>query len=154
MADKILVVDDEQDMRDALNIHLSKEGYEVVEASNGKMALELAVKEKPQLILLDIKMPGIDGVETCRLLKEGQETQPIHIIMVTADKDRFAEAHMAGADDFIEKPYNTVELNVRVKSALRVRHLSDDLERALAYIRAVRKNHPEMDEPVELDISC
>jgi two-component system response regulator (stage 0 sporulation protein F) len=70
MAEKILVVDDEWELRNLLTEFLTGEGYDVIQASNGEEALELAEKEEPQVILLDIKMPGIDGIEVCRRLKE------------------------------------------------------------------------------------
>jgi DNA-binding response OmpR family regulator len=146
MTDKILLVDDENDMRETLSILLTGEGYEVIEASNGEEAIVLAEKETPRLILLDINMPKLDGIETCRRLKASETTDFIPVIMVTAQRESFIEAHMAGAADFIEKPFSAVEVAVRVNSALRVLHLTDDLERALAYIREVRKNHPDLDD--------
>ena len=142
MGDKVLVVDDEQQVRELLGKFLKKEGYEVVLASNGEEAVELTRKESPQVILLDLKLPGIDGIETCRRLKMEDSTRFIPIIMITAYSDNKMEAIDAGADDFINKPFDLVELSVRVKSILRVRYLTDELERVVAYVEELQKNLP------------
>ena len=142
MADKVLVVDDEWEIRDLLSRFLAEEGYEVILASNGEEALELAEKEEPQVILLDIKMPDIDGIEVCRRLKEEDKTRFIPIIMVTAFEDRDVDAFVKGADDFVTKPFSLVELSFRVRSMLRIRHLTDDLQRSLAYIEELKKESP------------
>jgi CheY-like chemotaxis protein len=101
MAEKILVVDDEWELRNLLTEFLTGEGYDVIQASNGEEALELAEKEEPQVILLDVKMPGIDGIEVCRRLKEEDKTRFIPVIMVTALEDRDVDAFVEGADDFV-----------------------------------------------------
>jgi len=84
MADTVLVVDDESTIRDLLNIFLPTKGLKVILAANGEEALELAKKNIPKIILLDIKMPGIDGMETCRRLRAEEQTRYIPVIMVTA----------------------------------------------------------------------
>ena len=76
MAEKILVVDDEKEIRDLLSIYLKEDGYQVIAASNGQEAVSLAQAEHPQVILMDVKMPGIDGVETCKRLKEEEIQTP------------------------------------------------------------------------------
>ncbi len=143
MGDKVLVVDDEWELRNLLTEFLTGEGYDVIQASNGEEALELAEKEEPQVILLDVKMPGIDGIEVCRRLKEEDKTRFIPIIMVTALEDRDVDAFVEGADDFVTKPFSLVELSFRVRSMLRIWHLTDDLRRSLAYIEELKKNRPE-----------
>jgi DNA-binding response OmpR family regulator len=140
MADKVLVVDDELEIRDLLQTSLSAEGYEVVVAPNGDEAIKLAKTGDPQVILLDIEMPGIDGIETCKRLEEDEKTRLIPIIMMTALGDRDIEAYLEGATDVVKKPFDTVELAIRVKSILRVRHLTNELERALAYIEELGKD--------------
>ena len=140
MGEKILVVEDEWEIRNLLAEFLVQEGYDVIQASNGKEALESAEKENPQVILLDVKMPGIDGVEVCRRLKEEDKTRFIPIIMVTALKDRAVDAFVEGADDFVTKPFNLRELSFRVRSMLRIKHLTDDLQGSLAYIDEVKRN--------------
>ncbi|MGB6375831.1 MAG: response regulator [Syntrophobacteria bacterium] len=144
MAEKILVVDDEWELRNLLTEFLTGEGYDVIQASNGEEALELAEKEEPQVILLDVNMPGIDGIEVCRRLKEEDKTRFIPIIMVTALEDRDVDAFVEGADDFVTKPFSLVELSFRVKSMLRIKYLTDDLQRSLAYIEELEKNPPNL----------
>ena len=97
MADKVLVVDDEWEIRDVLSKFLTEEGYEVLEASNGEEAIELAERENPQVILLDVIMPGMDGIETCKRLKAEEKTRFIPVIMATVLWDTYAEAIEAGA---------------------------------------------------------
>ena len=143
MGDKILVVDDEKDIRDVLSNFLGEKGYEVILASNGEEALELVERVDPQVILLDVNMPGIDGIETCRRLKANEKSRTIPIIMITAFQDREIEAYLEGADDFVVKPFNMVEISFRVESMLRIRHLSDELERAMAYIVELEKKSSE-----------
>jgi len=143
MGDKVLVVDDEWEIRHLLSQFLTEEGYEVILASNGEEAIELAERENPQVILLDILMPGIDGIETCKRLKAEEKTRFIPVIMATALWDRYMEAIEAGAEDVVTKPFNLTELSHRVKSILRVRYLSNELERAVAYIQQLGKNLPK-----------
>ena len=144
MRDKILVVDDESAIRDVLTFFLTDEGYDVIQASNGEEALELAEREELRAILLDILMPGIDGIETCKRLKAKEETRFIPVIMATALWDRCTEAIDAGAEDFVTKPFNLTELSHRVKSILRVRYLTNELERTVSYIRELGENIPKL----------
>jgi len=143
MADKVLVVDDELEIRDLLGRFLTEQGYEATLASNGEEAVELAEKENPKAILLDIKMPGIDGIETCKRLKAKEKTRFIPVIMATALWDTYLDAIEAGAEDFVTKPFNLTELSHRVKSILRVRYLTNELERAVAYIRELGERLPK-----------
>ncbi len=143
MANKVLVVDDEREIRDLLRTSLSAEGYEVVVASNGEEAIGLAKTENPQVILLDIEMPGIDGIETCKRLEADEKTRLIPIIMMTSRGDRDIEAYLEGATDVVNKPFDIVQLAIRVKSMLRVRHLTNELDRALAYIEELGKDLPK-----------
>ena len=143
MGDKILVVDDALEIREILDTFLTEEGYEVILASNGEEALEIAEKENPQVILMDVQMPGIGGIEACRKLKTQEKTGSIPIIMITAHEDRDAEAFVKGADDIVIKPLNMLDISFRVKSMLRIRHLTDQLERSLAYIEELEKNRPD-----------
>jgi len=144
MGEKVLVVDDEFEIRDLLSKFLTEEGYDVILASNGEEALELAERENPQVILLDILMPGFSGIETCRRLKAAEKTRFIPVIMATALWDTHAEAVEAGAEDFVTKPFPLEELSFRVKSILRVRYLTDELERAVTYIQKLEKNLPNL----------
>jgi DNA-binding response OmpR family regulator len=142
MADTVLVVDDEEYVRELLKTFLTETGYQVIVASHGEEALELAKKERPQVIILDVKMPGIDGIETCRRLKSDEGTGVIPVIVATALRETLPEVLDAGANDFVTKPFHLTELLTRIRSILRVKHLTDELERACAYIRELEKELP------------
>ena len=143
MAAKVLVVDDEKSVRDLLQSFLQGTGYQAIMASNGEEAIELARSESPNAILLDVKMPGIDGVETCRRLRAEEQTRYIPVIMVTAFGTTETEATDAGADDLINKPFNLTDLAVRVKSLLRIGHLSDPADRLLTYMDELDANRSD-----------
>jgi len=140
MAEKILVADDEQEIRNLLDHFLKGQGYEVILASDGNEALRLASEKNPQVIILDIKMPGLDGLEVCKRLKEKEQTKLIPVIVITGFEDNKMEALNIGADDFVNKPFDMAEISSRVKSALRIRHLTNELERAVAYIEELQKD--------------
>ena len=118
---KILVVDDEMDILEIIRHALNKEGFEVHIAANGFQALEQTRKIKPDLILMDVMMPVMDGMEACRQLKEDSETQNIPIVFLTARSEEFAElaGFEAGADDYIAKPIRPRVLMSRLKAILR-----------------------------------
>ena len=129
MTARILVVDDILANVRLLEAKLSAEYFEVVTAMNGVDALEAVQRSKPDIVLLDVMMPGIDGIEVCKRLKADATTQHIPVIMVTAldqleDRVRGLEA---GADDFLTKPVNDVSLFCRIKSLVRLKMLSDEL---------------------------
>ena len=115
---RVLVVEDEPNLREPLVYLLEKEGYEVLEAENGNAAIESFRKDSPELILLDLMLPGISGNEVCRIIR--QESQ-VPIIMITA-KDTEIDKVVGleiGADDYVTKPYSTRELLARMKAVLR-----------------------------------
>lgn len=118
---KILIVDDTPVGLDVLNDLLSLQGYQLFFANEGYSALETAVSEKPDLILLDVMMPGMDGFEVCRRLRNDPETAEIPVVMVTALNDQRSRIKgiEAGADDFLTKPFDRHELRARVKMILR-----------------------------------
>jgi DNA-binding NtrC family response regulator len=132
---KILVVDDEHLIRWSLEQNLKKQGYEVVTASNGEDALRMAREEQPDLVLLDIQMPGISGIEALERLKEYDEE--IIVIMVTAHGglDTAVNAMRLGAYDYISKPFNLDELSIIIKKALE----TTDLKREVARLRSETK---------------
>lgn len=118
---KILVVDDERDILAILEYNLKNDGYEVICASDGESALKLAKEEKPDLILLDVMMPKLDGVETCRRLRETPECKTAYIVFLSARSEEFSElaGFEAGADDYITKPIKPRVLLSRLKAILR-----------------------------------
>jgi len=118
----ILVVDDEPQIRRVLRTTLSFRGYEISEASSGEEALELARKLKPDLILLDVNLPGMSGIETCRELRRWNDAPIIVLTVRNAERDKVA-ALDAGADDYVTKPFGIEELLARVRASLR-RHSS------------------------------
>jgi len=114
----ILVVDDEKEIADLIEIYLVSDGYKVFKANNAKEGLEILDQEEIHLVLLDIMMPGMDGLEMCRKIRE---TNNIPIIMLSAkstDLDKILGLG-TGADDYVVKPFNPLELTARVKSQLR-----------------------------------
>ena len=129
---KVLVVDDDAPIRKGLARILRTEGYRTVEAKDGREALNLVSTESPDLVLLDLMMPEISGLEVCHQLKENEETRLIPIVMITAlhDQEQKINAIDVGADDFLNKPINIPELRARAKSLLRMKHLNDLLDRA------------------------
>lgn len=130
VAQKILVVDDEKPIADILKFNLEKEGYEVVCAHDGDQAVDIAEKEDPDLILLDVMLPKRDGNEVCR---EIRKTQTMPIIMLTA-KDSEIDKVLGlelGADDYVTKPFSNRELIARVKANLRrQKQVADDTVKA------------------------
>ncbi|MGJ3236082.1 response regulator transcription factor [Marivirga sp.] len=118
---KVLVVDDESDILELLEYNLTKEGYEVKTAQDGKTAVEKAQKFQPHLILLDIMMPNQDGVETCRQLRETPEAANAFIIFLTARSEEYSEvaAFENGADDYITKPIKPRALMSRINAYFR-----------------------------------
>ncbi len=121
MAATVLVVDDEKDLVELVKYHLEKEGLKCLEARDGETALQLAKERSPDLMVLDLMLPGVDGLEVCRKLRKDPKTSSIAIIMLTAkaeEVDRIVGLEM-GADDYMVKPFSPRELVARVKAVLR-----------------------------------
>lgn len=120
---KIFVVEDEEDILELIRYQLAREGYEVATAANGEHALKAITQRPPDLVLLDLMLPGVDGLEICRTLKRNPPTARIPIVMVTA---KGAESDIVtglelGADDYISKPFSIKVLVARVRAVLRRR---------------------------------
>ena len=120
-AHTILVVDDEQDLLDLIEYNLKKEGFSVLKAENGLEALETAREQNPDLVLLDIMMPKMDGLEVCEKMRSDAELRHIPIIFLTARGDEKTEVEGLdlGADDYVTKPISTTKLISRIKAVLR-----------------------------------
>ena len=121
---KILVVDDEENILKVLDSRLRSAGYDVITAKDGKKAIECAVKEKPDLIIMDIMLPEMDGFEATKVLKSSLETAVIPVMMLTAKRDEESELKSVdiGADDYVVKPFDGVRLLARIKMLLRRRY--------------------------------
>ncbi len=137
---KILVVDDNAQNRAVAEAHLVAEGYAVVLAVSGEEALTMIEPHAPDLILLDVLMPGIDGFETCRRIRalRGGTEIPIVFLTALADLGSHRKALDSGADDFLTKPINRTELLLRVRSLLWIKRLRDDLRQGYDLIRSQR----------------
>jgi CheY-like chemotaxis protein len=117
---KILLVDDTQTVLMMVSMMLSDEGFQVTEAHDGQEALDLVDSLKPDLVLLDIIMPRLNGVETCRRLKENPKTKDIPVIMMTTkgEPEKVEECFMAGCNDYITKPVDKLELISKIRTYL------------------------------------
>ena len=129
MSARVLVVDDIQANRKLLQAKLSHEYYHVMTATNGQEAVETARKEQPDIVLLDVMMPVMDGFEACAILKSDPDTQHIPIVMVTAlgDREHRLKGLMAGADDFLTKPVDDFALLTRVRALTKYKFVLDEL---------------------------
>lgn len=118
---KILVVDDEEDILEFISYNLKKEGYEVYTAFNGQEALELAKKIKPDLFLLDVMMPVMDGIQTCKAIKSDSDFEKSFVVFLTARAEEYLEIEgfQAGADDYVTKPIKPRVLMSRINAILR-----------------------------------
>jgi putative two-component system response regulator len=136
MYEKILIVDDESGARAALEFLLRREGFEVRDAADGPSAIQECATFRPDLILLDIMMPGMDGFEVCRHIKATPETRLTPVVLITgltATEDRIMGIN-SGADDFLSKPIDLNELLARTRSLLRLKQYTDELENAEAVL--------------------
>jgi len=127
---KILIVEDEKDIRDLVRYHLEQEGFSVLEAEESELALALVRRERPALVVLDVMLPGMSGLDICRAIRLDEEIARVPIVMLTA---RAAEVDKVvgleiGADDYVTKPFSPRELVARVKAVIR-RALGPELER-------------------------
>ncbi|MBF2049958.1 MAG: response regulator [Elainella sp. C42_A2020_010] len=152
---KVLIVDDHPSSRMTAASLLAMEGYEVLEAENGYAALEQVRLAAPDLILLDVMMPGMDGYEVCRRLKQDEQTRLTPIVFVTALNDRRARLKgiEAGGDDFLSKPFDQLELSARVRSLVRQKQLNEDLDHAgqvlFSIARTIERRDPNTGDHCE-----
>ena len=134
-AQKILVVEDEPDIRKLVQYNLTQERFNVLEAEDGEQALKLLQRERPNLVILDLMLPGLSGMELCKLLKQRSETAKLPILMLTAkagEADRIVGLEM-GADDYLAKPFSPREMVARVRAILRRSESTPAPETAPAY---------------------
>lgn len=142
---RILIADDNQQNRELLDAYLSDEGHEIEMAADGEETLRKVREMGPDLVLLDIMMPRLSGYEVCQRMRQDESMRDIPVLMVTALREMgdIEKAVAAGADDFLTKPVNRLELKTRVRSLLRVRHLTNERDRLLAYLQEVDRSFPQ-----------
>jgi len=154
--EKILLVEDEEEIQELVGYNLTKQGYQVIRASSGEEAMSLASAEMPDLILLDLMLPGVDGLEVCRSLKRDAALQAVPIVMLTAkgeETDVVTGLEM-GADDYVAKPFSPRVLIARIRAVLRRRaapaEQSDSIRLHNIMIHPGRHEVLVENEPVEL----
>jgi two-component system, OmpR family, KDP operon response regulator KdpE len=154
----ILVVDDEPQIRRTLRITLANIGYMVIEARSGEQALETLREERPELVLLDVNMPGLGGVQACREIRERPDVAIIMLTVRDAERDKI-QALDAGADDYVVKPFSMDELISRIRAALRrtsteplPSFVSDDLEIDFERRNVLVQNRPVRLTPKEFEL--
>lgn len=155
----ILVVDDEPQIRRVMRTTLSSNGYAVVEAKTGEEALETLRKERPDLVLLDVNMPGMGGLKTCREIRDQSDVAIIMLTVRDTEHDKVL-ALDAGADDYVVKPFSMEELLARIRAALRrtssaepvPSYVSDDLEIDFERRKVLVNGHPVRLTPKEFDL--
>jgi two-component system alkaline phosphatase synthesis response regulator PhoP len=159
---KILIVEDQEDLLKGLEINLSKEGYQVLKATRGDVAVGLALKENPDLIILDVMLPGLNGLDVCRELRQkGSETPIIMLTAKSEEIDRVLGLEI-GADDYVTKPFSLRELLARIRARLRRQPASapatlskyrfGQVELDFEKLRATRRGQPLELTPREYDI--
>ena len=134
-AQKILVIEDEPDIRKLVQYNLTQEHFNVVEAEDEEQALSLLQREKPNLVILDLMLPGLSGIELCKILRQRSDTSRLPILMLTAkagEADRIVGLEM-GADDYLAKPFSPREMVARVRAILRRAESKPALETAVSY---------------------
>jgi len=140
-AQKILVVEDEPDIRKLVHYNLTQERFNVLEVEDGEQALKLLQRERPSLVILDLMLPGLSGMELCKLLKQRSDTAKLPILMLTAkagEADRIVGLEM-GADDYLAKPFSPREMVARVRAILRRSEAKPAAEAADAYEKSSLK---------------
>ncbi|MXX79117.1 MAG: response regulator transcription factor [Gemmatimonadales bacterium] len=155
---QILVVDDEPDILSVLVYHLSREGYRVTTAVNGQGALTTAQAEQPDLIILDLMLPGMDGYEVLQRLRGAESTSSMPVILLTArrEEDERVKGFEVGADDYITKPFSARELTLRVEALLRrskAEPFSTSRRVTVGPVVLDREAHRAFSEGVEVDLT-
>ncbi len=143
---KVLVVDDDPGMRELIASILATEDVTVYSAVDGKDAVLKTIAEEPDLVLLDVRMPKLNGLTVCKAIRAGADTRNIPIIMITGltATGRIEECMEAGGDDFLGKPFQAKELLIRVRAMFKTAHVSDRVERLEQYILAVHEMHTQV----------
>lgn len=130
ISEKILLVDDDEDNLKIVSRLLEKEGYSVIKANSGELGLKALDRYRPDLVLLDVNMPGMDGIETIQILKRKENTAAVVFVTANTTTDDVIRGLDAGALDYISKPFSGMELLARIRAQLRVKRLQDELRAA------------------------
>ena len=149
MTKKVFIVEDEHDLRDTLQFNFENEGFKVKSFPNGESFLETVKNDKPNLVILDLMLPGISGLDVCRDLRMGKVNENVAVVMLTAkseEVDRIVGFEL-GADDYVTKPFSVRELILRVKVLLKKR--SDDIDQNLLEFGPIAMNLDAHDVSVE-----
>jgi len=151
---KVLIVDDEQANRELTGALVQADGHQTVIACNGEEALVVIQQAHPDVVLMDIVMPKMGGIEACRKIKTNPLSYSIPVIIVTAlnTKEEKLKAIQAGADDFIGKPFDQVELSARLKSLLRLKTIHNRLEASLISLKEMQRVREELMEHAAKDV--
>ena len=146
---RILVVDDEVAIRILLTDLLEEKGYQVLTAADGEAGIDTAITHHPDLILLDVCMPNMEGMAVCAKLRQNPVTRQIPVIFLTAfnTNERLEQAIDMGGNDFLGKPINSVELHIRIKAMLQTRHIPDEVERFSEYIQTMKSLRDDAPKP-------
>ena len=146
---RILVVDDDPKIVFMLTNLLEDNGYQVVTAANGEVALDCAAIDHPDLVLLDVGLPDMDGTEVCAKLRRNPLTRSIRVIFLTAfsSDERLEQAIDMGGDDFLIKPVNGAELLLRIRALLQTRNIPDEIERLSEYIETMNTLRGQVGTP-------
>lgn len=150
----VLVVDDNAQNVELLEAYLVPEKYDVVTAYDGVEALERVEERPPDIVLLDVMMPRMNGYEVCKTLKADEQTRFIPIVMITALKELEDKIQSieAGADDFLTKPFNKLELLTRIRSLIRVKNLHDDLEQSYTELKELERAKESLTQMIIHDL--
>ena len=156
----VLIVDDEESILKLVKYNLENEGYRTATAASGESALSQAFEIKPDIIVLDLMLPGLNGLEVCRLLSKDERTSSIPVLMLTArsDDSDIIEGLEAGADDYITKPFSPKILIARLKTVLRRKHKNNHISPMQTYIRIHKiiinlEKHEVSSEGIKVELS-
>jgi DNA-binding response OmpR family regulator len=143
---RVLIVDDEAANLELAEALISQEGYEAICACDGEKALQMVAENRPDIVMMDIVMPKMNGIEACRKIKTNPLSYAIPVIMVTAlnTPEEKLKAIKVGADDFIAKPFDRTELSARLKSLMRLKAIHDRLESSLVSLKEMQRVREEL----------
>ena len=153
----ILIVEDEEDLREIIIYNLDREGYQTIGVETGEQGLEQAIALKPDLMILDLMLPGMNGIDVCKQLKQDKNTQPIPIIIVSAkgEESDIVSGLELGADDYLTKPFSTRILLARIRTVLRRQKKTNKTDLSVLHVDELTIDNKKFqlsidDSPVEL----